>query len=74
VISVADPDPFDTDPDLACHFDTDPAFQFDPDPYSFKEVMYPKQVFFIHLNMIFLVGRSNRTRPKQAYFVKLSPS
>jgi hypothetical protein len=32
--SVADPDPFDTDPDPACHFDTDPdhAFQSDPDP------------------------------------------
>jgi hypothetical protein len=32
--SVADPDPFYTDPDPACHFDTDPqtAFQFDPDP------------------------------------------
>jgi hypothetical protein len=32
--SVADPDPFDTDPDPAYHFDTDtdPAFQFDTDP------------------------------------------
>jgi hypothetical protein len=34
--SVADPDPFDTDPDPAFHFDTDPdpAFQpeTDPDP------------------------------------------
>jgi hypothetical protein len=28
--SVADPDPFDTDP--AFHFVTDPAFQFDTDP------------------------------------------
>ncbi len=34
--SVADPDPFDTDPDPAFHFDTDPdpAFQSNtgPDP------------------------------------------
>ncbi len=34
--SVADPDPFDTDPDPAFHFDTDPdtdpAFHFDTDP------------------------------------------
>ncbi len=32
--SVADPDPFDTDPDPAFHFDTDPdpAFQFETDP------------------------------------------
>jgi hypothetical protein len=33
-VSVADPDPFDTDPDPAFHFDTDPdpAFSFDTDP------------------------------------------
>ncbi len=48
--SVADPDPFDTDPDPAFHFDTDPdpnpAFQsgtdpavwYGPDSYLFKEV------------------------------------
>ncbi len=32
--SVADPDPFDMDPDPAFHFDTDPdpAFQCDTDP------------------------------------------
>jgi hypothetical protein len=30
--SVADPDPFDTDPGPAFHFDPDPAFQFDTDP------------------------------------------
>ncbi len=32
-VVVADPDPFDTDPDPAFHFDTDPvpAFQSDPD-------------------------------------------
>jgi hypothetical protein len=36
--SVADPDPFDADPDPAFHFDPDPDFQFDtdPDPYCFK--------------------------------------
>jgi hypothetical protein len=55
--SVADPDPFDTDPDPAFHFDTDldPAFQLiliqlfdtDPDPYRFKEVMYLKQWYFL---------------------------
>ncbi len=34
IISVADPDPFDTDPDSAFHFNTDPdpAFQSDTDP------------------------------------------
>ncbi len=34
LISVADPDPFDTDPNPAFHFDTDPdpAIQFDTDP------------------------------------------
>ncbi len=48
-ISVADPDPFDTDPDPAFHCDTDPDptydFQFDtdPDPCRFKEVMYLQQ-------------------------------
>ncbi len=32
--SIADLDPFDTDPDHALHFDTDPdpAFHFDTDP------------------------------------------
>jgi hypothetical protein len=63
------------DPEPTFHFDmyTDPAFQFDPDPtdtdldpYRFKEVMYLKQyrVLFIHLNLICLVRRSNRTQPK----------
>jgi hypothetical protein len=51
LISVADPDPFDTDPDPAFHFDTgpDPAFQFDtdPDPYRFTEVMYLNQ-YLLH--------------------------
>jgi hypothetical protein len=31
--SVADPDPFDTDPDPVFQFDTD------PDPYCFQAVM-----------------------------------
>ncbi len=56
--SVADPDPFDMDPNPAFHFNTDPnlALQFDPDlgptvfntdpnPYRFKEVKYLKQYF-----------------------------
>jgi hypothetical protein len=77
VPSVADPDPFDTDPDPACHFDTDPdpAFQFDtdPDPYCFTGNV-TKTVLFIHL-LIFLVIRSSstRTQPKGIrYFVKFS--
>ncbi len=41
-ISNADPDPFDTDPD--------PAFHFDTDPYRFKEVMYLKQYFLYTFN------------------------
>jgi hypothetical protein len=49
--SVADPDPFDTDPDPAFlfHTDPDPAFQFvtGPDPYLFKEV--PKTVVLYSL-------------------------
>jgi hypothetical protein len=58
VTSVADPDPFDTDPD--------PAFYFyaDPDPYHFEEAMYLKQYFLIHPNLIFLVSRPNRTQPE----------
>jgi hypothetical protein len=57
--SVADPDPFDTDPDPAFHFDTDPdpdtAFQFDTDPdptvcygseyLPFQRGNVPKQYF-----------------------------
>ncbi len=41
---MADPGPFDTDPDPACHLDTDPEpdpafpFDMDPDPYCFEEV------------------------------------
>ncbi len=40
-ISVADPDPFHTDP--AFHFDTD------PDTYRFKEVMYKNSTFYTSL-------------------------
>jgi hypothetical protein len=43
--SVADPGPFDTDPDPAFQSDPDHAFQSDPDPERFKEVMYLKQYF-----------------------------
>jgi hypothetical protein len=64
--SVADPDPFDTDPD------PDPAFQFDPDPdvwygsgsLPFQRGNVPKTVLLIHLYLIFLVSRSNRTHTK----------
>ncbi len=42
--SVADPDPFGTDPDPAFHFDTDLY------PYRFKKVMYLKQYqFFLYI-------------------------
>jgi hypothetical protein len=60
--SVADPDPFYTDPAPAFHFDTetDPTFQFDTDPdptdaepdsYCFKEVMYIKQYRYFLYNL-----------------------
>ncbi len=75
--NVADPDPFDTDPDPAFHFDTDPdpdAFQFvtDPDVWygsgsgtsPFQRGNVPITVLFMHLNLIFLVSRSNRTHTK----------
>jgi hypothetical protein len=72
--SVTDPDPFDMDPDPACHFDMgpDPACQFDPNPdptarsgsLLFQRGNVSKTVFFIHLNLVFLVSRSNRTQPK----------
>jgi hypothetical protein len=63
--SVADPNPFDTDPDPVFHFDTDPesAFQFDtdPDPCRLKKVRNLKRyLLFIHLDWIFLVNRYNR--------------
>ncbi len=77
-VSVANPYPFDSNPDpyLAFHCDTDldpdPAFQFDTYPgptvwyrsgsFPFKEVMCLKQYLFIHLSLIFLVSRSNRTQ------------
>ncbi len=71
--SVTDPDPLYTDPD--------PAFQFDMDPdptvwygsgsLSFQIGTVPKTVLFIHLNVIFLVSRSNRTQP-EGIIVKFS--
>ncbi len=78
LISVADPDPFDTDPDPAFHFgtdpDPDPAFHFDMDPdptvcygtgsLPFQRGNVPKTVLFIHLYLIFLVIRSNKTHSK----------
>jgi hypothetical protein len=66
--NVADPDPFDTDPDHALNLDmdTDPANQFDtdPDPYRFKEVMNLKQYFLYIFYLIFLVSKSKRTQTK----------
>jgi hypothetical protein len=61
--SVADSDPFDTDP--AFHFDTDPDLQFDPDPavwygsgsLPFQRGNVTKTVLFTHLYLIFLVSR-----------------
>jgi hypothetical protein len=49
VDSVADPDPFDTDPDPALHFNTDPdpCFHFATDPDT---VMCLKQYFFSSLS------------------------
>jgi hypothetical protein len=65
--SVADLDPFDTDPDPAFHFDMYPypSFQFDTDPdltvrYRYRSGSIPFQrdnvpttVLFIHLYLIF---------------------
>jgi hypothetical protein len=72
--SVADPDPFDTDPDPAFDFETDPAFHFDTDPdptvlYGYGSLPFqrgngPKTVLFIHLYLIFLIIRFNRTHTK----------
>jgi hypothetical protein len=67
------------DLDPAFHFDTDPdpVFQFDTDldltvwyrsgSLPFQRGNEPKTVLFIHLNLFFLVSRSNK-----AYFVKIS--
>ncbi len=69
----------DPNPDPAFHFDIDPdpdptfnliwvrirLFDMDPDLCCFKEVMYLlKTVLFIHLYLIFLFSRSNRTQPE----------
>jgi hypothetical protein len=60
--SFADPDPLDTDPDPAFHFDMDPdpAFQFDTDldltvgyrseSLPFQRGTEPKQYFLYILN------------------------
>jgi hypothetical protein len=60
-ISVADPDPFDTDTDPVFNFDTDPdpAFQSETNPdqtiwygsgsLPFQRGNTPKTVLFIHL-------------------------
>ncbi len=58
--SVADPEPFDTDPDPALHFDTDPdpAFQFytaGSGSSLFQSGNVPKTVLFTRLYLIFLV-------------------
>jgi hypothetical protein len=73
--SVADPDPFDTDPDPAFlfHTDPDPAFQFvtGPDPYLFKEV--PKTVVLYSLTWFSLSVGSLRPNQKECrYYVKFS--
>ncbi len=69
----AEPDPFDTDPDPAFHFDidSDPAPAFPTVWYGsgsgslpFQGGNVPKTVLFIHLYLIFLVRRSNRTQTK----------
>jgi hypothetical protein len=72
--SVAGPDPFDTDPDPVFHFYTGPgpAFQFNTDPavgygsgyLPFQRGNKAKTGLFIHLYLIFLVRRSNRTQTK----------
>ncbi len=67
-----------TNPDVHFYTDPDPAFQFDTDPdptvwygsgsgsLPFQRGNVPKTVLelFIHLYLIFLVSRSNRTVTK----------
>jgi hypothetical protein len=75
--SIADLEPVDPDPDPAFHFDMEPdpdfTFDTDPDPNAlygsgslpFQRGYVPKMVFFfIHLYLIFLASRSNRTHTK----------
>jgi hypothetical protein len=61
--SVADPNSFDTDsdPDPAYQFDTDldPTVGYGSGFLPFQRGNVPKTVLFIHLNLIFLVSRSN---------------
>jgi hypothetical protein len=72
-ISVADPDPCDTDTDPALIWIRS-CFQFDTDPdptvgYGSGSLLFqrgnvPKTILFIHLYLIFLVSRSKRTHTK----------
>ncbi len=83
--SVADPDPFDTDPDPAFHFDTDPdpillsnliririrLFDTVPDSYLFKEVIYLKQYFlYMFTSFSLSVGPTGST--EKVFFVQFS--
>ncbi len=69
IFSVADPDPFDTDPDPAVHFETvpDPTIWYRSRSLPSQRGNVPKTVLFIHLYLIFLVSRSNRTYTKGTY-------
>jgi hypothetical protein len=71
--SVADPDPFGTDPDPTFHFytDSDPTFYFDPDPtilYGSGSLVFQKgnvPIYngdFLHRFLIFLVNRLARSQ------------
>jgi hypothetical protein len=57
-ISVADPDPFDTDLDPTIWY------RYGSGSLLFQRGYVPKTVLFIHLYLIFLVSRSNRTHTK----------
>jgi hypothetical protein len=48
LMSVADPDPFDTDPVLLFNLILIRILLFDADPNRFKEVMYLKQ-YYLHI-------------------------
>ncbi len=83
LVRIADPDPFDPDPDPAFHFDTDtdPAFQFDTDPdptintdsdpYCFKEVTYLKQ-YFLYIFTWFSLSVGPTGPTQKVFFVKFS--
>ncbi len=57
--SIGDPDPFDTDPNPAFHFETglDPAFQFDPD----------LPVWYRYGSLQFQTGNVPKTVPGTSY-------